>query len=74
MEGLRTGATLRSSRKEVDDGRDGELANQRRKLRARSKELNLSNDATLDFVVVRSDNERIALDLDIVPAEQSGKS
>src|SRR5262245_58398408 len=38
------------------------------------QELNLSNDATLDFVVVRSDNERIAIDLDIVPAEQSGKS
>jgi uncharacterized RmlC-like cupin family protein len=38
------------------------------------QELNLSNDATLDFVVVRSDDERIAIDLDIVPAEQSGKS
>jgi uncharacterized RmlC-like cupin family protein len=38
------------------------------------QELNLSNDATLDFVVVRSDNERIAIDLDVVPAEQSGKS
>jgi uncharacterized RmlC-like cupin family protein len=38
------------------------------------QELNLSNDATLDFVVVRSDNERIAIDLDIVPAEQSGRS
>jgi uncharacterized RmlC-like cupin family protein len=38
------------------------------------QELNLSNDATLDFVVVRSDNERIAIDLDTVPAEQSGKS
>jgi uncharacterized RmlC-like cupin family protein len=38
------------------------------------QEFNLSNDATLDFVVVRSDNERIAIDLDIVPAEQSGKS
>jgi uncharacterized RmlC-like cupin family protein len=38
------------------------------------QELNLSNDDTLDFVVVRSDNERIVIDLDIVPAEQSGKS
>ena len=38
------------------------------------QELNLSNDATLDFVVVRSDNERIVIDLDIVPGEQSGKS
>ncbi len=38
------------------------------------QELNLSNDDTLEFVVVRSDNEKIAVDLDIVPAGQAGKS
>jgi hypothetical protein len=29
------------------------------------QELNLSNDDTLDFVVVRCDDERIVVDLDI---------
>lgn len=38
------------------------------------QELNLSNDDALEFVVVRSDNEKVAVDLDIVPAEQPGKS
>jgi len=34
------------------------------------QERNLEADATLDFVVVRSDNERIMLNLDVVPVEQ----
>jgi hypothetical protein len=42
MEGLRTAQSLRSSLEEVDDGRDSELANQRRKVRARS--LNTERD------------------------------
>jgi uncharacterized RmlC-like cupin family protein len=33
------------------------------------QELNLSDEETLDFVVVRSDNEKIAIDLDIAPTE-----
>jgi uncharacterized RmlC-like cupin family protein len=37
------------------------------------QELNLSDEDTLDFVVVRSDNEKLAIDLDIVP-EQLSKS
>jgi hypothetical protein len=47
MEGLRTGATLRSSLEEVDDGRDGQLANQRRKVRARS--LNTERDVRIGW-------------------------
>ena len=38
------------------------------------QELNLSHDDALDFVVVRSDKERITIDLDIQPAEPSAKS
>ncbi len=34
------------------------------------QELNLDADETLEFVVVRSDNERIVVDLDVVPVEQ----
>ena len=34
------------------------------------QELNLSACETLDFVVVRSDNERIVVNLDVVPVEQ----
>jgi uncharacterized RmlC-like cupin family protein len=34
------------------------------------QERNLDASETLDFVVVRSDNERIAVDLDVVPVEQ----
>jgi uncharacterized RmlC-like cupin family protein len=34
------------------------------------QELNLDSRETLDFVVVRSDNERIAVNLDIVPVEE----
>ena len=34
------------------------------------QELNLSGTDTVDFVVVRSDNERIAVTLDIVPVDQ----
>src|ERR1700732_3813557 len=34
------------------------------------QELNLDADETLDFVVVRSNNKGIAVDLDIVPVEQ----
>jgi len=32
--------------------------------------LNLDAGETLEFVVVRSDNERIAVNLDVVPVEQ----
>jgi uncharacterized RmlC-like cupin family protein len=34
------------------------------------QELNLDAGETLDFVVVRSDNEKIAVGLDVVPVEQ----
>ena len=34
------------------------------------QELNLSASETVDFVVVRSDNERIVVNLDVAPAEQ----
>ena len=34
------------------------------------QELNLSASETVDFVVIRSDNERIAVDLDLAPAER----
>ena len=34
------------------------------------QELNLHDKETVDFVVVRSDNERIVVNLDIVPVEQ----
>jgi uncharacterized RmlC-like cupin family protein len=34
------------------------------------QEVNLSTSETLDFVVVRSDNERIVVNLDVVAAEQ----
>ena len=34
------------------------------------QELNLDAGETLDFVVVRSDNERIVVNLDVVPVEQ----
>ena len=34
------------------------------------QELNLDAGETLDFVVVRSDNERIVVDLDIVPVQR----
>lgn len=34
------------------------------------QELNLDASETLDLVVVRSDNERIAVSLDVVPVEQ----
>jgi uncharacterized RmlC-like cupin family protein len=34
------------------------------------QELNLSADETLDFLVVRSDNERLVVKLDAVPVEQ----
>jgi uncharacterized RmlC-like cupin family protein len=34
------------------------------------QERNLDASETLDFVVVRSDNERIVVDLDVVPVEQ----
>jgi uncharacterized RmlC-like cupin family protein len=34
------------------------------------QELNLSDSESLDFVVVRSDNERIAVNLEITPVEQ----
>jgi uncharacterized RmlC-like cupin family protein len=37
------------------------------------QELNLSDVEALDFVVVRSDNEKIAINLDIEPAGQLGK-
>jgi uncharacterized RmlC-like cupin family protein len=33
------------------------------------QERNLATDAALEFVVVRSDNERITVDLDIVPVD-----
>jgi uncharacterized RmlC-like cupin family protein len=33
------------------------------------REVNLDADQPLDFVVVRSDNERIAVELDLAPAE-----
>jgi uncharacterized RmlC-like cupin family protein len=36
------------------------------------QELNLDANETLDFVVVRSDNERIVVDLDVAPTEQLG--
>ena len=34
------------------------------------QELNLDASETLDFVVVRSDNERIVVNVDVVPVEQ----
>jgi uncharacterized RmlC-like cupin family protein len=34
------------------------------------QERNLDAGETVDFVVVRSDNERIVVDLDVVPIEQ----
>jgi uncharacterized RmlC-like cupin family protein len=34
------------------------------------QERNLDASETVDFVVVRSDNERIVIDLDVVPVEQ----
>ena len=34
------------------------------------QEQNLDAEATLDFVVVRSDNERIAVSLDVVPVDE----
>jgi uncharacterized RmlC-like cupin family protein len=34
------------------------------------QELNLDASETLDFVVVRSDNEKIAVNLDVVPIDQ----
>ena len=34
------------------------------------QELNLSDTQTVDFVVVRSDNERIAVTLDVVPVDE----
>jgi uncharacterized RmlC-like cupin family protein len=37
------------------------------------QELNLDADRTLDFVVVRSDGERIAVNLDIVAPERSAQ-
>jgi hypothetical protein len=38
------------------------------------QELNLDANATLDFVVVRSDGERIAVNLDIVAPEKSARA
>jgi len=35
------------------------------------QELNLDANETVDFVVVRSDNEKIVVKLDVVPVEQS---
>jgi uncharacterized RmlC-like cupin family protein len=37
------------------------------------QELNVDADETLDFVVVRSDGERIAVDLDITPVEHPAR-
>jgi len=34
------------------------------------QELNVDASETVDFVVVRSDNEKLAVNLDIVPVEQ----
>ena len=34
------------------------------------QELNLSTSETVDFLVVRSDNERIVVNLDVIPIEQ----
>ena len=34
------------------------------------QELNLDASETLDFVVVRSDNEKIVVNLDVVPIDQ----
>jgi uncharacterized RmlC-like cupin family protein len=34
------------------------------------QELNLDARETLDFVVIRSDNEKIVVNLDVVPVEQ----